>query len=269
MQALADAAVATYGQLDTWVHLAAVGMWATVEQTTAAEFKRIIDVNLTGQAFGAMAALPHLRKAGRGALIHVSSGEGKLALPLQAAYAASKHGVVALVDSLRMELQHEGVPISVTNVMPSGINTPFFNKAGTKLGVKPRPLPPIYQPRVVADAILFAAEHPTRELVVGSAARVGIFAKHVAPRLVDAVLARVGVRLQHTSEPKTAATPNNLWAPLPDDHRIQGDFGAESRSWSAYTFLMTHPGARYLATGAALFVGVLTAREYSRRGRRT
>lgn len=267
MEALADAAVATYGQLDTWVHLAAVGMWATVEQTTPAEFRRIIDVNLTGQAYGAMAALPHLRRTGRGALIHVSSGEGKLALPLQGAYSASKHGVVALLDALRIELQHEGVPISVTNVMPSSINTPFFNKAGTKLGVKPRPLPPMYQPRLVADAILFAAEHPTPELVVGGAARVGIFAKHVVPRLVDAVLARVGIRLQRTSEPKSDAAPHNLYAALPDEERIEGDFGPESRSWSVYTTLVLHPTARHLGTGAAVIACALAAREYVKRSR--
>lgn len=258
VKALADRAVEVYGRIDTWVHLAAVAVWASFEQTSPAEFKRIIDVNLTGQAYGAMAALPHLRRAGGGALIHVSSGEGKLSLPLQSAYTASKHGVVGFVDALRMELRHESVPISVTNVMPSSINTPFFSKAGTKLGVKPGPLPPVYQPHVVADAILFAAEHAIREMIVGGAAQAGILAQRVSPRLVDAFLQRTAFGLQRTSEIKGEEVRHNLFAPVAGYDRVEGDLGAEARSWSLQTMVMTHPRVRNALTGAALALVGLT-----------
>src|SRR5215208_279169 len=77
VKAVADRAVEEYGRLDTWVHLAAVGLFATFEQTTPEEFERVIDVNLMGQVYGAMAALPHLKREGRGALIHISSVEAK------------------------------------------------------------------------------------------------------------------------------------------------------------------------------------------------
>jgi NAD(P)-dependent dehydrogenase (short-subunit alcohol dehydrogenase family) len=142
VQAVAAAAVQQYGRLDTWVHLAAVSVYATFEETTLEEFRQVIDVNLIGQIHGAKAALPYLRREGRGALIHVSSIEAERALPYQAAYAASKHGVKGFLESLRTELQHEGIPISVTNIMPATINTPFFNKARTKIGTKPRGCPP-------------------------------------------------------------------------------------------------------------------------------
>lgn len=146
VKAIADRAVEQYGRLDTWVHLSATGVIAPFDEITPEEFKRVIDVNLTGQAYGAMAALPHLKREGRGALIHVSSMEGRRSLPLQSPYSASKHGIEGFLDSLRLELIHEGIPISVTNVLPATINTPYYNKIRTKIGVKPTGVPPYYQP---------------------------------------------------------------------------------------------------------------------------
>ncbi len=168
VKAVADRAVEQYGRLDTWVHLAAVLLVASFEDTDPEEFERVIDVNLMGQVYGAMAALPHLKREGGGALIHISSMGAKRSVPLQSAYCASKHGVDGFLEALRVELRHEGQHISVTNVMPATINTPFFDKARTKLGVKPVAPPPIYQPRIVADAILHAAENPARDLAISS-----------------------------------------------------------------------------------------------------
>lgn len=125
-----------------------------------------------GQVYGAMAALPYLRQAGQGAFISVSSMEGRRALPFQSAYSTSKHGLEGFLESLRVELQHEGVPISITSIKPSVINTPFYNNGRTKLGVKPTGIPPYYQPSLVADAILYTAEHPVRDFIVGDVGRV-------------------------------------------------------------------------------------------------
>src|SRR3712207_399564 len=108
VKAVADRAVEEYGRLDTWVHLAAVGLFATFEQTTPEEFERVIDVNLMGQVYGAMGALPHLKREGRGALIHISSVEAKRSFPFHSAYGASKHGIDGFLEALRVELKHEG-----------------------------------------------------------------------------------------------------------------------------------------------------------------
>ena len=107
VKAVADRAVEHYGRLDTWVHLAAVGLFATFEQTTPEEFARVIDVNLMGQVYGAMAALPHLKREGRGALIHISSVEAKRSFPFHSAYGASKHGIDGFLEALRVELKHD------------------------------------------------------------------------------------------------------------------------------------------------------------------
>lgn len=249
---VASEAVRRFGRIDTWVHASAVSLYATFEQTTPQEFKRLIEVNLVGQAYGAMAALPHLRREGRGALIHISSVEGKRAFPLQSAYSASKHGIIGFLDALRMELKRDGVPISVTNVMPAGINTPFFNKARTKMGVKPMPAPPIYQPSVVAEAILHAAEHPTRDIFAGGAGKMLWLTQRLSPALLDAILTKTGFEGQQTKEPKSQDAPDNLDAPIAGYDKIGGDFGEKARSKSASNWLETHPQARRALKSAAL-----------------
>jgi NAD(P)-dependent dehydrogenase (short-subunit alcohol dehydrogenase family) len=251
VKAVADRAVEEYGRIDTWVHLAAVGLFATFEETTPEEFGRVIDVNLMGQVYGAMAALPHLKRAEGGALIHVSSMGAKRSIPLQSAYCASKHGIDGFLEALRVELAREGAPVSVTQVMPATINTPFFDKARTKLGVKPVAPPPIYQPTIVADAVLYAAEHPARDLVVGGAARAVMTAQQISPRLLDVLLRRFGFGVHYTDEPKTEDAPDNLYAPIRGHDTSENGFRALSRS--LYNWLQMHPTVRRgAAAGTAL-----------------
>src|SRR3954464_2388450 len=121
-------------------------------------------------------------------------------IPLQTAYCSSKHGIDGFLEALRVELQRDGVPVSVTQIMPGTINTPLFDNARTKMGVKPVAPPPAYPPPVVADAIVHAAAHPLRGLVVGGAAKTLITVEKVAPRLVDALLRRVGSEIHDPGE---------------------------------------------------------------------
>ncbi|MBC8122185.1 MAG: SDR family oxidoreductase [Gemmatimonadaceae bacterium] len=260
VKAVADRAVAEYGRLDTWVHAAAVSLYAPFEQTKPEEFKRIVDINLIGQAYGAMAALPHLKREGRGALIHISSVEARRSLPYQSAYAASKHGIEGFLDALRLELKHQGSSISVTNVMPASINTPLFSKARTRLGVKPMGVPPIYEPGVVADLILHAAAHPTRELVAGGTGRALILAQKIAPQLVDAYLLRRGFESQRTTEPKSEDAPSNLFKPIEGYDTTEGDFGDQARG-SANNWFEQRPIIKWGSIAAAVgAVALLTAR---------
>lgn len=223
VQQVAEEAVRRFGRIDTWVHTAAVSLYATVEQTQPEEYKQVIDVNLLGQIYGAKAALPHLRREGRGALIHISSVEAKVSLPYQSAYAASKHGIAGFLDTLRLELAHDQVPISVTNILPASINTPFFNKALTRLGVQPKGAPPIYEPEQVADAILYAAEHPVRDYVVGGAGKVLVVGQALSPKLMDTFLLANGFESQRSSLPKGEEAPNNLFGPIEGFNRIWGN----------------------------------------------
>jgi NAD(P)-dependent dehydrogenase (short-subunit alcohol dehydrogenase family) len=224
VKAIADKAIAAYGRIDTWVNAAATGVLATFDAITAEEFQRVVDVNLMGQVYGAMVALPYLKREGRGALIHISSMEGRRSLPLQSPYSAAKHGLEGFLESLRVELQHEGVPISVTSILPSVINTPFYNKVKTKLGVKPTGIPPYYNPNLVADAILYTAENPTRDFIVGDVGKVLDVMQRVSPSLVDRLLVLIGFSGQRTSEVKSEEAPDNLYKPIEGYDKVLGDF---------------------------------------------
>ena len=233
MEALAARAVDVHGRVDTWVHAAAVAAYASFLDTTPEEFRAIVEVNLLGAANGARAALPRLREQG-GALIVVSSMEARRAMPLHSAYAASKHGIDGMLEALRVELAHDGIPVSVTNILPGVIDTPLFDQARTKIGVVPTGPPPPYDPGVVADAICFAAEHPARDLVVGGAAQVQLVGQRLSPRLMDLFALVAGFATQRTDEPQGVEAPDNLDGPLEEVRSARGHFG-RTRTRSVWT----------------------------------
>lgn len=258
VKAVADRIVEVYGRLDTWVHLAAVGLFATFEETTPEEFRRVIDVNLMGQVYGAMAALPQIKREGGGALIHVSSMGAKRSIPLQSAYCASKHGIDGFLESLRVELRREKLPISVTQVTPATINMPFFDKVRTKLGVKPVAPPPIYQSGIVSEAILHAAENPARDLVVGGAAKAVILSQPLSPRLLDILLRVRGFEVHYTGEPKPEDAPDNLFEPIDGYNTVEGSFRDRAHPRSLYNWLELHPTVKRGAV-AGMAIGALGA----------
>lgn len=258
VEAVADAAVATFGRIDTWVNVAAVLVHAPFEQTEPEEFRRLMEINYLGQVHGALAALPRLRAAGGGALIAVSSVESMVSLPRHSAYSASKHAVEGMIDGLRRDLMAEGAPVSVTSIKPGTVNTPFFTNAAHTMDVEPTGPPPIYQPAVVADCVLYAAEHPVRDLYAGGAGRMMALTQMLAPRLMDALLARAVV-LERTDRPAPGGAPGTLFAPRAEDDRAEGDFGSHARRFSTYTWLRTHPRATSLLAGGALAAAVATA----------
>jgi short-subunit dehydrogenase len=237
-------------------------VYAPFQGTKPEEFRRVIEVNLIGQAFGAMAALPHLKRAGGGALILIGSVESKLSFPFHSAYSASKHGMIGFIDALRMELMHDRTPISVTTILPAGINTPFFDKTLTRLGVKPRPAPPIYEPVLVAEAVLHAAEHPVREIYVGGAGKAIEWLHLLSPSLTDWLVSRFGYRPQLTDQPKTDQAPNNLYHHIEGYDRVKGDFSKEARSISIFAGLELHPRLRWGLLGALVGAGLILLRRH-------
>ncbi|MDT7554878.1 MAG: hypothetical protein QOI16_3418 [Pseudonocardiales bacterium] len=258
VQAVADHAAQTYGGIDTWVQMAGVLLVAGFDDTTPAEFARVLHVNLLGQVHGAKAALPHLRSGGGGAFISMSSMGAKRGIPLQTAYCSSKHGIDGFLEALRVELQRDRVPVSVTQIMPGTINTPLFDNARTKMGVKPVAPPPAYPARVVADAIVHAAQHPVRDLVVGGSAKTLITTEKFAPRLVDALLRRIGYEAHDTGEAKPADALDNLDAPITGHTTVEGSVGGVTLQHSAYTWLAMHrpisTATRTLTSPVAAFV---------------
>ncbi len=260
IESVADAAIAKFGRIDTWIHTAAAALYAKFEDITPDEFRRVIEVTLVGAAHAAMVALPHLKKQG-GALIQVSSVEATVGIPYQSAYASAKHGMKAYLDVLRIELDHDGAPVSVTNIMPTGINTPFFSNARTKIGVLPQAPPPMYQPQIVAAAICAAASKPIPEIVVGGGGWFFALSKRFAPHLTDLFLRKTQFWMQKTTTPKSPDAPYNLWNSDTKDTRIEGDFSAQARGTSLITWLETHPSLRTaLSYGTLVAILALVAR---------
>jgi short-subunit dehydrogenase len=235
VEALAAAAVDRFSRIDTWINDAAISSYGTVEQMDVDEIARVIQVNLMGQVHGMKAALARMRRQGHGTIINVASALAERAVPLQAAYCASKHGIKGFTEALRLELRSEKSPIEVVLVMPSSINTPLFKNARSKVGVQPMPIPPIYEPRVVAEAIARVAEKPQRQVVVGGAGKALVVAQRLSPTLLDRYMTwrRQMITKQLTQQPDDGV--DNFDGPLPGTGAAEGDLGGQSKSTSLYT----------------------------------
>ena len=263
VDAIADTALREFGHLDTWVNNAAVSMYGRITDLPIEDMRRQMDVNFWGCVYGSLAAVRHLRQHG-GALINVGSGVSDRAIPLQGIYCAAKHAVKGFTDTLRMELEEGGVPISVTLVKPASIDTPFFDKARSYLGVEPQPIPPVYAPEVVCDVILRAAEHPIREVIAGGAAA-ATSAARFAPRLADLYMERWTFASQRTEKP-LKGRPDNLYSPLASDGGERGrNWEGQTHESSVYTKALLYPGvtAAMLAAVAVTLGAAATHRRMS------
>jgi NAD(P)-dependent dehydrogenase (short-subunit alcohol dehydrogenase family) len=256
VERIADTAIREFGRIDTWVNNAAVSMYGRVMELTIEDMRRQMDVNYWGYVYGSRVAVRHMRERG-GALINVASALSDRAIPLQVNYCAAKHALKAFTDGLRMELEEEGVPISITLVKPASIDTPFFEKAKTYLGVEPQPVPPVYAPEVVSDVILQASQHPIRELIAGGSGA-KLSAARFAPRLADLYMERWTFDSQRTDKPANGR-PDNLYEPVADDGGERGrNWSGHTRRSSVYTKAFLHPRAT-LVSLAAVIAGVAAA----------
>jgi len=265
VERIADAAVREFGRVDTWVNNAAVSAYGRITDMPIEDMRRQMDVNYWGQVYGSIAAVRHLRERG-GALINVGSALCDRAIPLQGNYCAAKHALKAFTDTLRMELEEEGVPISVTLVKPASIDTPFFEKARTYLDVEPQPVPPVYAPEVVADVITEAAQRPIRELIAGGSGA-KLSAARFVPRLADLYMERWTFDAQSTDTPVNGR-PDNLYEPVADDGGERGrNWTRHTRGSSVYTRAFLHPlAAAAISTGIAVSLAAVS-RIFSRRQR--
>jgi len=233
-ESLCARAVERFGRIDTFVATVMVTVYAEAEDLEAEELRRVMDVNFLGRALAFRAALPHL-KASRGTFIDVNSGLAYRGIPLQAAYCASKAAGRVYFESARVELEKHKTGVDLCLILPGGINTPQFDRGRQKLGEQPQPVPPIYQPEIVAEAILHCAEHPQRELPVTWAAQKLLWGQKLSPRAGDLVLLRNGWKGQSTGEPKPVDSPDNLWETIPGDPGAHGRFDDRARASSAWT----------------------------------
>lgn len=247
-----DEVVSRFGGFDTWVNDAGVGAYAKLEEMKDADHERMFQTNYWGVVYGSIEALKHLKTKPGGALINIGSIASEMPAPVLGAYTASKHAVKGFTDSLRIELMQEDAPVSVTLIQPSGIHTPFGEHAINYMDNASVVPPPVYAPEVVADAILHAAEHPERDLIVGGAGRGMIFFSRWFPSLAD--------KLFGPAFFKTAVDPSRPPRDSQGLHRpgtsgkMYGDQGGYMLKSSLYTQMRTRP-VTTAATAAAFGVG--------------
>lgn len=257
VRAVAEGAVRAFGGFDSWVNNAGVSIYGRLEDTPDDDARRLFDTNYWGVVHGSLAALPYLRERG-GALINVGSVLSDRAIPLQGHYSASKHAVKGFTDALRMELEEEDAPISVTLIKPSSIDTPYTRHARNLMDAEPTVPAPVYSPRTVARAILHCAEHPRRDLTVGAGGRALAALGSVAPRLTDRYMERSMFDQQKGDQPAPRKRRDSLYTPRKGDGSERGDYQGHVMGTSAYTQARMHPVRAVLGV-AALGMGIAMA----------
>jgi NAD(P)-dependent dehydrogenase (short-subunit alcohol dehydrogenase family) len=251
VDAAADRIVATWGRIDIWVNDAMVSVFAPISEMTPEEYRRVIEVNYLGTVHGTLSALRHMRRVDSGMIVQIGSALAYRSIPLQSAYCASKAAIRGFTDSLRCELSHEQSRIKVMMLQLPAVNTPQFEVVRNKLGKHARPVPPTYQPEVIARAVLYAIAHPSREMWIGWTTIKAIIGQRFIPGILDRYLGEMAWNAQVTNRlPPTDR--DNLDAPLPGDRGAHGAFDREARSISTELWLRTHP--RTTVVGAALFL---------------
>lgn len=231
-----------FGRIDVWINDAMVTVFAPVWTITPAEFRRVTEVTYLGVVHGTMAALRHMRSHKQGTIIQIGSALAYRGIPLQSAYCGAKHAIRGFTDSLRTELIHSGSPIKISVIELPAVNTPQFDWARTHMKMRPRPVPPVVQPEVIAEKVLHAARWPKREYWVGWSTTKAIMANIVMPEFLDRYLARTTFDAQATTIPVSRDRRDNLVVPVTDLHRTHGSFDRESIT-SAWT--VPGPMARF------------------------
>ncbi|HJX28226.1 MAG TPA: SDR family oxidoreductase [Thermoanaerobaculia bacterium] len=239
------------GPIDIWINNAMVSVFSPIKEMTAEEFKRVTDVTYLGYVHGTLSALKRMLPRDRGMILQVGSALAYRGIPLQSAYCAAKHAIQGFQDSLRSELIHDGSGVRTTMVQLPAVNTTQFGWVKSRLPRKPQPVPPIYQPEVIARGIYWAAHQDQREVWLGSPTFKAILGNGIAPGLGDRYLARNGYDSQQTESFDDPNRAHNLWEPIPGDHGAHGDFDERAKQSSAQVWASRHRGA-LTAIGAGI-----------------
>jgi short-subunit dehydrogenase len=228
------------GPIDVWVNVAMTSVFSPVKEMKPEEYKRVMEVNYLGYVYGTLAALKRMLPRDRGRILQVGSALAYRGIPLQSAYCASKHAIQGFMDSLRCELIHDRSNVKICMLQLPAMNTPQFGWVRNRLPNKAQPVPPIFQPEIAADAIVFASHKDRREIYVGLPTVEAIVGNKLFPGLLDHYLAKTGYKAQQTNEPKDPSQPDNLFLPVPGDHGPHGTFGSRASNWSPQLWTDKH-----------------------------
>jgi len=266
VQKLKEHALQHFGHFDTWINDAGVSIYGKITQVSLEDQRRLFDTNYWGVVHGSIAAAQHFsqRSAPPGrsyppyaAIINVGSTVSDRAMPIQGPYSASKHAVKGFTDALRMELEYDKLPVSVTLIKPAAIDTPYTLHAKNYMDVEPKNPPPVYAPDAVARAIAYACEHQVRDIIVGGGAKAFNLGEKYTPRLLDKVMEWMVVDQQKSDRPARDGNQDALYSPGRDLSE-RGDYQGHVAESSLYTRASLHPIVSTVAAGAVLLGAALT-----------
>lgn len=262
----AELAKETFGGFDTWVNNAGGSVYGRITEVPIEDLRRLFETNVWGVVNGSRIAVEHLREKG-GALINVGSEVSDAPIPLQGMYSASKHAVKGFTDALRMEIEGDKLPISVTLIKPTAIHTPFPENAKNYLPYEPQLPPPLYAPELVAEAILHCSETPTRDFFIGEMAKLHSSMSLNTPRAYDKMNEMIIDSAQNSGEPSSINRPDGLY----ETNSKLNQRGAKKRfvlEDSLYQRAKIHPlvfGALTVG-GVAALAALLNSRKTKRTG---
>ncbi len=247
------------GPIDIWINCAMTTVFARFLDIEPDEYRRVTDVTYLGYVHGTRAALSRMVKRDSGTIVQVGSSVAYRGIPLQTAYSGAKHAIQGFTEALREELIHDGSKVRLTMVQLPAVNTPQFTWCKNKMDKKWQPVPPIYQPEVIARAIEYAAYHKQRELLVGGTTYKAVWADKLIPGFVDLYLGRKGYSSQFADGTPKEQRQDNLWAPVDEDMGAHGEFDNRSRRGSYQVWVRTHPAVSVGTAALATLAGLLFA----------
>lgn len=245
----------TLGPIDIWINNAMTSVFSPFKEMQPGEFRRVTEVTYLGYVYGTMAALKRMAPRNRGIIVQVSSALAHRSIPLQSAYCGAKHAIKGFTESINSELIHDNSRVRISMVAMPAVNTPQFDWVKSRLPNKPQPVPPIFQPEVAAEAVVWAADHAPRELLVGRSTWKAVLGEMFAPKYIDRYLADTGYSAQQTDEPEDPDRPGNLWEPVSGDHGAHGRFDHRAQEGSPVLWLMQHSKQVAVGLGALAIAG--------------
>ncbi len=223
------------GPIDVWVNCAGNATYGRFLDTPAEEFRRVTDVTYLGTVNGTRIALQRMMPRDRGRIVNVCSAVVYHGMPLLASYTGAKHAMRGFDQAVRAELLQEGSEVHLISVFPPAVNTPFCDHAISHMGRPGRPMPPIYQPEVVAEAIHLAATGPSREMPVTFTTVLFALGVRLVPALVAMAIRRLGYDGQLTTQAAALARYDpTVFTASSQASPVHGTFGAEARSGSVH-----------------------------------
>lgn len=249
VEAAACAVEDLFGPIDVWINNAMVTVLSRIRDTTADEFRRVTEVTYLGTVHGTLAALRRMLPRDRGAIVQVGSALAHRGIPFQSAYCAAKHAIQGFCESLQAELLYDGSAVKLTMVQLPALNTPQFEWLRNRLPNRAMPVPPIFQPEVAADAILWSIDHHRREVLVGGPTVKAVWGSKLAPSVALGYLVRHGYEGQQTHEPEDPARLDNLWTPVAGDFGAHGRFDEQARPFSWQWWASKHQSALIAGVG--------------------